>query len=126
MLHKICLIIKNSRDNILVIKTPNDNIWKFPYIYKNDTNIKLINLILEVTNNCGIENVITINYKFETTKRTVGLSMLTTSYYELITQEKYIVKTYNTFFSLMRYTQINNLKILFNTSPAINKYINLI
>ena len=125
MLHKLCLIIKNSADNILVTKTSNDNVWKLPYLYKSNPNAKLINSILEITNNCGVENITTITYKFETTKRTVGLNMLTTSYYELITQERYLTRPCNSFFSLMRYIQIEHLKILFNTSPAIKKYITL-
>ena len=125
MLNKVCLIIKNSTNKILVNKCLKNTIWSFPYFYKKKPNTKLINSILELTNRYNIESIKTINYLFETTQKTIDTDMIIMSYYELLTQEEYSTKIYNNFFTFVRYVPKDKLKILPHISPIINTYLNL-
>ena len=123
MINKICLVIKNSEGDILVNKSPRTTVWAFPFFYKNDIDFKLINSILDVTNEYNIENIKAINYLFETKLKTTGLDSIVTSYYELLAQEKHITKIYNNYFSLIKYVSKKRLEVFYNTSPNISIYL---
>jgi len=125
MLNKVCLIIRNSTNKILVNKCLKNITWSFPYFYEERSNTKLINSILELTNKYNIKDIKTINYLFETTQKTIDTDTLIMSYYELITQEEYSTKIYNNFFTFVRYVPKDKLKTLYKTSPVINTYLSL-
>ena len=126
MLNKINLVIKAPTGNLLVVKKPQNSQWQLPYLYSDKITHNIIKAILKTLTECGIDDVRSIKYLFDSNATdditSINIPMI---YYEVLI-EKHRTLNPKSIYSFLVYHSMISLGALSNKSYGIEVYLRTI